>query len=127
MSSSVAAIRLVLGDQLSRTLPSLSDCDTSRDLVVLAEVMEEASVPVRDCRYAASQPWPFPGSLMIGFHATGEPVEPVVDDELEAARWFTRAELDAAVAAGEMQLSPRLSIARTLIDEWIASRPHDRA
>ena len=43
MSSSVAAIRLVLGDQLSRTLPSLSDCDTSRDLVVLAEVMEEAS------------------------------------------------------------------------------------
>ena len=61
------------------------------------------------------------------FPEGGEPVEPVVDDELEAARWFTRAELDAAVAAGEMQLSPRLSIARTLIDEWIASRPHDRA
>ncbi|KFN49215.1 NAD(+) diphosphatase [Arenimonas composti] len=92
----------------------------SLEQAVAREVMEEAGVPVLETRYAASQPWPFPTSLMIGFHATGLPVEPRVTDELEAARWFSRAELDAAVAAGELKLSPRISIARQLIEEWRA-------
>ena len=125
--------RLLLGRQAGwpakrwSVLAGFVEPGESLEDAIAREVMEEASVPVRDCRYVASQPWPFPGSLMIGFHATGEPVEPVVDDELEAARWFSRAELDAAVNAGEVLLSPRLSIARTLIDEWLASRPRDRA
>jgi NAD+ diphosphatase len=59
---------------------------------------------------------------MIGFHATGLPVTPVVSDELEQVRWFTLADLDAEVAAGDLLLSPRISIARMLIDDWIAAR-----
>jgi NAD+ diphosphatase len=82
--------------------------------------MEEAGIPVLECDYAASQPWPFPMALMVGFHAQGLPLEPAVSDELEAARWFSLADIDAAVASGELQLSPRLSIARWLIDDWMA-------
>jgi NAD+ diphosphatase len=86
---------------------------------VAREVMEEAGVPVLESRYAASQPWPFPSALMIGFHASALPVEPVVGDELEQARWFSLADIEAQVASGELLLSPRLSIARWLIDEWM--------
>ena len=59
-------------------------------------------------------------ALMVGFHAQGLPLEPVVGDELEAARWFSLADIESAVAAGELLLSPRLSIARWLIDDWMA-------
>ena len=120
--------RLLLGRQATwpakrwSVLAGFVEPGESLEDAIAREIMEEAGVGVRDCRYVASQPWPFPGSLMIGFHATGEPVEPVVSDELEAARWFGLAELDAAVAAGEVLLSPRLSIARHLIDEWMAAR-----
>ena len=60
-----------------------------------------------------------PAALMVGFHAQALPLEPSVGDELEQARWFSVADLDAAVASGEVQLSPRMSIARWLIDEWM--------
>jgi NAD+ diphosphatase len=56
---------------------------------------------------------------MVGFRAQGLPLEPSVSDELEQARWFSLDELDAAVASGEVKLSPRLSISRWLIDAWI--------
>jgi NAD+ diphosphatase len=94
----------------------------SLEQTVAREVMEEAGVPVLESRYCASQPWPFPASMMIGFHATALPVEPQVSDELEEARWFSLADLDAQVASGELLLSPRLSIARWLIDGWIAEQ-----
>jgi NAD+ diphosphatase len=58
----------------------------------------------------------------VGFHAEGEPVEPRVSDELEQARWFTKADIEAGVASGELKLSPRLSISRTLIEEWLAQQ-----
>jgi NAD+ diphosphatase len=59
---------------------------------------------------------------MVGFHAVGEPVEPQVSDELEQVRWFSKADIQAEVARGELKLSPRLSIARTLIEEWLAQQ-----
>jgi NAD+ diphosphatase len=85
----------------------------SLEEAVAREVHEEAGVTVSGARYMASQPWPFPSSLMLGFfaeYAGGE--AHVRDDELEDVRWFTRDELADTV------LPPRLAIARTLIDAW---------
>jgi len=94
----------------------------SLEEAVAREVFEEAGVSIRNPRYVASQPWPFPSSLMLGFlaeHAGGEP--DARDDELEDARWFTRDELAAAVAGeGDVHVPPPLAIARTLIDRWLA-------
>lgn len=93
---------------------------------VMREVFEESAVRVTACRYLASQPWPFPSSLMLGFEADAGPDEPVPNtDELEAVRWFTREEIGAALRGeGEIQLSPRISISRWLIERWHA-RPRN--
>jgi len=96
----------------------------SLEEAVAREVLEESGVSVGPPRYVSSQPWPFPGSLMLGFvapWAAGEPA--VADAELEDTRWFTRAELEAAVAGnGPLGLPPRLAIARRLIDGWLEER-----
>jgi NAD+ diphosphatase len=87
-------------------------------------VFEESGVRVRGCRYLASQPWPFPSSLMLGFAADADANadEPVVGDELEDARWFGRAEIGAALRGESgpegLLLSPPLSISRWLIVRW---------
>ena len=85
------------------------------------EVREEAGIEVSDPRYVGSQPWPFPGSLMLGFvaaHAGGEAA--VGDGELEDVRWFTRAEVTAAVErSGPLWVPPPVAIARRLIDGWL--------
>jgi NAD+ diphosphatase len=93
----------------------------SLEEAVAREVAEEAGVQVADARYRSSQPWPFPASLMIGFHATYAGGEPrAADDELEAVRWFTRGEVAAAVAGrGDFHVPPPAAIARRLIDEWL--------
>ncbi|MEO6153285.1 MAG: NAD(+) diphosphatase [Croceibacterium sp.] len=67
---------------------------------VAREVMEEAGVAVRDVRYVASQPWPFPSQLMIGCHAVALSEAITIDrTELEDARWFPRAEIAEAMEA----------------------------
>lgn len=117
--------RLLLGRQASwpakrwSVLAGFVEPGESLEQAVAREVMEEAGVPVLECEYAASQPWPFPAALMVGFHAQALPLEPEVGDELEQARWFSVDEIDAAVASGEIKLSPKLSIARWLVDEWM--------
>ena len=74
---------------------------------------------IRDRRYLGSQPWPFPGALMLGFEADAEPDEPRVNGELEDARWCGVDEVGAALRGeGELLLSPPLSIARALIAHW---------
>ena len=83
---------------------------------VVREVHEEAGVRVSAVSYFASQPWPFPSSLMLGFHATASRSDPLqLDGELEDARWFSIADL---MAAGARLLPPQYSIARRLIDAW---------
>ena len=95
----------------------------SLEEAVEREVLEEAGVQVRDVLYRSSQPWPFPMSLMLGFHATYASGEPRTgDDELDDVRWFSREEL-ASIAREEtdFHLPPPLAIARQLIDEWLGA------
>jgi NAD+ diphosphatase len=88
---------------------------------VTREVMEEAGVRVREAHYIASQPWPFPSGLMLGFSALAEPDPPRCSDELENARWFTREQIRDEVAAGTLGLSRPESISRWLIDRWLTN------
>lgn len=87
------------------------------------EVKEETGVDVHALEYHSSQPWPFPGSLMLGFHATATRQEiTLLDDELRDARWFSRSEVLAAKArTGWLRLPSRLSIARRLVEDWCQS------
>ena len=87
---------------------------------VAREVFEETGLRVHACTYAGSQPWPFPANLMVGFEAESEGGTPRFGGELEDARWFTATQIHAAVAAGELLLSPRLSISSWLIRRWLA-------
>jgi NAD+ diphosphatase len=83
---------------------------------VLREVREETGVRARNVSYFASQPWPFPSSLMLGFEATADRSDSLhLDGELEDARWFTAAEL---ASSGIPLLPPAYSIARRLIEVW---------
>lgn len=90
---------------------------------VAREVHEEAGVRVRDVSYVASQPWPFPSSLMIGCHAHAYAAELTIDTtELEEARWFTRAEVAAAMAGAEdpaFIAPPPHAVAHHLLQWWL--------
>jgi NAD+ diphosphatase len=94
----------------------------SLEEAVAREVREEAGVEVGPPTYVASQPWPFPSSLMLGFVApwrTGAPRR--IDRELDDLRWFTRDEVAAAVEGreGPLDLPPRFAIARRLLEGWL--------
>ncbi len=89
---------------------------------VARELFEESGVRVRDVRYIASQPWPFPGQLMIGAFATADNDALNIDtNELETAMWVTRDEVRAALAgeAAPFLPPPRYAIAHTLLAEWV--------
>lgn len=87
---------------------------------VAREVAEEVGVEVDDVTYLGDQPWPFPSSLMVGFTARARGTALTLqDDEIAAARWFTRDELRAAVADGSVLVPGRVSIARRLLEHWL--------
>ncbi|MCW5953911.1 MAG: NAD(+) diphosphatase [Propionibacteriaceae bacterium] len=91
----------------------------SLEQAVHREVFEEVGVRLRTPRYFGSQPWPFPRSMMLGFTAEAVGISLTVDtSEIEEARWFTRAELDAGLASGAVGLPMRTSIAHRLITAW---------
>jgi NAD+ diphosphatase len=91
----------------------------SLEAAVAREVLEEAGVSVGAVEYRLSQPWPFPLSLMLGFEATYASGEArVADAELEDVAWFTRDE----IASGTPLLPPSFTIARRLIDGWLAGK-----
>ena len=93
---------------------------------VRREIREEAGIEVEDIRYVASQPWPFPQSLMLGFTARAATTALTLDaDELEEGGWYRRDDLlaipaDRAVGTGQFALPRRDSIARRLVDGWLA-------
>lgn len=90
---------------------------------VAREVKEEAGIEVTDVRYVASQPWPFPSSLMLGCRATALSSDLTIDtNELEDARWFTRDEIAQGVGGSDdatFQPPPHTAIARTLLEDWL--------
>ena len=93
----------------------------SAEQAVAREVEEEVGLQVTDIGYVGSQPWPFPQSLMLGFvaRALGAPTLLRLDpEEIEEARWFTREELRSGT--GPAALPPPVSIARHILDRWIA-------
>jgi NAD+ diphosphatase len=94
------------------------------EAAVARELFEEAGISVRNVTYIASQPWPFPSTLMIGAICTADSDSLTIDhDELDDARWFTRAEVEAALAgdpSAPFLPPPRFAIARTLLDGWTA-------
>jgi NAD+ diphosphatase len=100
------------------TLAGFVEPGETLEQAVAREVYEEVGVRVDGISYTASQPWPFPSSLMLGFRAVCDPeAAPAAQDgELEDVRWFARDELRSGTAI----LPPPVSIAYTLITEWLA-------
>ena len=120
------ADRVVLGRQAAwppgrfSILAGFVEPGESAEAAVVREVAEEVGLRVTDVRYVGSQPWPFPQSLMLGFLARVEGDDTLVPDvsEIEEAAWFTREEL--RTGAGPKVLPPPVSIARHMLDRWIA-------
>jgi len=121
--------RVLLGRQASwpvgrySTIAGFVEPGESLEDAVAREVLEESGVRVDGIVYHSSQPWPFPSSLMLGFtaHALTREVH-LKDQELEDARWFTRAD----IVGGVPLLPPRVSISYRLIEHWFdggAERP----
>ncbi len=119
--------RCVLGRQavwpegMHSTLAGFVEPGESLEEAVAREVREEVGIEVSEVVYHSSQPWPFPASLMLGFHARSRPAPLTVDrHELAAARWYSRAELLASPEDRSFRLPRRDSIARRLVEAWIA-------
>ena len=90
---------------------------------VARELGEEAGIRVHEVRYVASQPWPFPGSLMIACIAQAQSDALTIDrTELEDADWFDRSAVEAALGGhpdAPFQAPPHFAIAHTLLARWL--------
>jgi len=115
-------------------LAGFVEAGESAEAAVAREVREEVGIEVRDIRYVASQPHPFPASLMLGFTATvdGDPTLVLDPAEIAEAGWFSREQVSRARDWGNEDtdpsvvlraLPPMMSIARQLINAWLAEDP----
>ncbi|BBZ10079.1 NAD(+) diphosphatase [Mycobacterium branderi] len=127
----VLARQTVWPMRLFSLLAGFVEAGESFETCVAREIREEIGLTVRDVRYLGSQPWPFPRSLMVGFHAVADPDQEFSfnDGEIAEAAWFTRDEVRAALAAGDwgsssdskLLLPGSVSIARVIIESWAAA------
>ena len=120
--------KLLMGRQASwgpigfSVIAGFVDPGESLEQAVIREAMEETGVEVTKIRYARSQPWPFPASIMLGFFATAKNARLNLNDqELAEARWFSREAIVEQVTAGQLRLPFRYSIAYSLVQEWFDS------
>jgi NAD+ diphosphatase len=126
----VLARQAVWPERMFSLLAGFVEAGESFEVCVVREIREEIGLTVRDVRYLGSQPWPFPRSLMVGFHALGDPDEEFAfnDGEIAEAGWFTRDEVRAALEVGDwtssseskLLLPGSISIARVIIESWAA-------
>jgi NAD+ diphosphatase len=126
----VLARQAVWPERMFSLLAGFVEAGESFEVCVVREIREEIGLTVRDVRYLGSQPWPFPRSLMVGFHALGDPDEDFAfnDGEIAEAGWFTRDEVRAALEVGDwtssseskLLLPGSISIARVIIESWAA-------
>lgn len=124
----VLARQVVWPPRLFSLLAGFVEAGESFETCVMREVAEEIGLTVTDVTYLGSQPWPFPRSLMVGFHALGDPEQEFAftDGEIAEAAWFTRAQVRAALAEGDwssasdsgLLLPGSISIAREIIESW---------
>ena len=105
------------------TLAGFLEPGESLEECVAREIEEESGIKVGDVRYHSSQPWPFPGTLMVGFMAQALSREIAVDEtELEYAHWYRRRDLLGCRDSDAFRLPGRYSISRRLIEDWLAGR-----
>ncbi|CAN7293531.1 NAD(+) diphosphatase [Mycolicibacterium frederiksbergense] len=126
----VLARQAVWPERLFSILAGFVEAGESFEACVVREIAEEVGLDVTDVQYLGSQPWPFPRSLMVGFHALGDPEQPFAfnDGEIVEAHWFTRAEIRDALESGDwssdsssrLLLPGSISIAREIIESWAA-------
>jgi NAD+ diphosphatase len=89
------------------------------------EIEEESGVRIKNVSYFASQPWPFPLSLMLAFFAEAQTTTiSLNDNELEQALWLNPDQLELAVLAGDLLLPPSASVARRLLKHWYKAVHH---
>lgn len=119
--------KLLLGRQASwapgmhSVLAGFVEPGESLEDTVRRETFEEVGIRVGAVRYFASQPWPFPSSLMVGFAA--EALDDKINlnrEEIDSAAWFTREQLINSPEDETFKLSRKDSISRALINDWIA-------
>lgn len=118
--------RILLGRQASwpenrySVVAGFVEPGESFEQAVKREALEEVGVKLGKVEYIASQPWPFPQSIMIGFTAQAISTEiELKDKELEHAAWFTREEIRKLVAEDQLLLPYPYSISRNLIERWL--------
>lgn len=100
------------------TLAGFVEPGESLEDAVVREVFEESGVRLSDIHYVSSQPWPFPASAMCGFNAEASSRDSRPSEEMAELRWFTAAELDAAIETDAIRLPPPVSIAFRLVADW---------
>jgi NAD+ diphosphatase len=117
--------RCLLGHNAARdatwysTLAGFVEPGETLEDAVAREVHEETGVRVDDVAYRGSQPWPFPSSLMVGFHAHAASTDIDVDGvEITNARWFSRADVTREVEAGTLVIPSTISISGALLEQW---------
>ena len=93
----------------------------SLEAAVVREMKEESGLDVSDAKYAYSQSWPYPYSLMLGFTARANSTQPLRPDgeEIAKLRWFSREEIVAE--ARNLLLPGRATISRAMIELWFGS------